>query len=123
MFVDDAPDDRQPETGAPPHGLGREEGIEDPRQDGRLHAAPIVGHAQPGVTARCKFPIADATCLRQVHGFQRHADAPGPLGAGILDGMHGVGHEIHDHLVQLRRVHADRQGVSGLPGFQHHAGG
>ena len=46
MFVDDAADDRKPDTGADARWFGAEERIEDARQQFRSNAGAVVGDVQ-----------------------------------------------------------------------------
>src|SRR6185295_4223089 len=79
----------EPEPGADPHTLGREAGIEDPREvRGRDPAAGILD-----VDADVAAVLDDA-----------HADR-----AALGDGLDGVHQQVHEHLVQLPGVTGDHR--------------
>jgi len=82
VVADDAVGDRQAEPRSLAHRLGREEGLEDAREIGRLDAFPGVGELENDVGA----------------GIAR-ADRDRALAA---DGLRGVHQEVHEHLAQLR---------------------
>ncbi len=118
VVEDDSVHEGQAKARARAHGLGGKKRIEDPLDLG-------VGHAQPGiddVDARVSRPqqVAHRAVALRVH-FDRcgaNDDA-----AGFADRLHRVGHEVGEHLVQLRRVSRDHDGFGrNLDGNRHPCG-
>ncbi|OPZ58737.1 MAG: hypothetical protein BWY87_01321 [Deltaproteobacteria bacterium ADurb.Bin510] len=89
-------------------GVGGEEGLADPGGHLGRHAAAIVCHAQ--------FPVAVALKLAGARTFRPEPPRPqidaDAAGAGS-DGVHGVGHEVDDELVELGGVALDEGLAAG----------
>ena len=75
MLLHDAVGNREPQAGAAPHGLGREERLEDVRQRVRRDAGAVVDH----------LGVHLAAVAGNVRG---HHDAP--TGLGLEHGLLGV---------------------------------
>ena len=111
VLFDDAIDRRQPQAGALTHLLGGEEGLEQVGQGGCINAAAVVAHRQQDIGALHSLDMVGAVPL--IDGDQIGLD--GDL-AGIADGVAGVDEQVHQDLVELRRIDVHLAGVaSRLP--------
>ena len=102
MFLHDAVDDRETQSGAYAHRLGGEEGIENARGNLRRNPRAIIAHLEGHP------PRGDAS--------RAHSDPA--AAAALLDGLLGVHQQIEHHLLQLVGI---RQGERKFPvQFQHY---
>ena len=97
VLLGGAVDGGQAEAGALADGLGGEEGLENVRDDFRLHAAAVVAHGQHGVAAGRQFAGGRAGGDAFRAGFQ--GDAP-----GRADGVARIDAEVGHGLVELAGI-------------------
>ena len=101
-----APQDAQHggEAQPPPRELGGEEGIEDPVPHLRRHAAAGITHLQGHVAPRGERQGGQqAAVVGLVHRLEAGPDRDEATDL-VPDGLGGVGHQIHDELLHLRRI-------------------
>src|SRR5713226_7401375 len=99
MVLHDAVDNREPESGALPLWLGGEERFKDVFHCSRGHAASVVGDRQPDVGTFLEFGAGAGKVGTYHDGFQPHIEY-----AAVLHSIGGIGSQIHQDLVHLRRV-------------------
>ena len=103
VLADDAVHHRQTQAGAAPRSLGGEEGLEDSLQGAGWMPTPVSRtvsstifrpghHSMPGGELRLGLHVAGADGER----------------AALGHGVPGVDAEVHQHLLQLRRITGDR---------------
>ena len=105
---DDAVHQRQPEPGADADLLGREERIEDALEHLRRDAAAGIADREADVARRpaACWSTPSAACRAST---PRRVTVSTP---SRLHRVHGVGAQVHHHLMDLRRV-AEHAGVAG----------
>src|SRR6266851_8867833 len=91
MFAHDAQHDGQPQSGPNTRGFGGEKGIEDPRQNDLRYSWPVIGDFQQHPALSDSFG----------------AEPDGAALAVLFDGLLGVTHQIHQHLLQMPRIALD----------------
>ena len=101
---DDAMYHRQAQARALSHRFGGEEGFEDARTRGFVHAAAIVVDADACITPRWQRPGRRGGCV-QHNSFQADVHRARVFAHGVP----GVGAKIHQHLLQLGGVGMDEQ--------------
>jgi hypothetical protein len=112
MRGDDAMRHREAQPRALPHRFRREERLEDARARLGVHAAAIVAHREARVASR-RQRRGDRPRARGVEldAFQPDLDAP----RAALERMPGVRAQVHQHLLDLRRVREHVQRPFGHP--------
>ena len=79
---------------------------------------PVSAIRSRTYSPRGRLPVVTSRALVQYDHIGRDRDA-----ADAFDGLHGVGAQVHHHLVQLRRV-AEHRGVAGRKRtLERHAAG
>ena len=106
MLVNDAVDDGQPQAGPLALDLGGEIGLEYLAQHAGVDATARVRDAQLNIAAGFEG-AARPRIIGQRSLLQRNPD----LARVRLDGVVGVGHQVHDDLVHLGRIGHHRAAV------------
>jgi len=101
-LLDDAVDGGQAEPRPLSLFLGGEKRIEKALLRLFVHACPCVAHREHGVRAGGHHRVAGHVGIVQNHVARFDGDLP-----STFDGVPGVHHEVHDHLLDLPPVHLD----------------
>ena len=91
---------RQAQARALPHLLGREERVEDAIERRSIHAGARVANCEPGIAPGFEHRRKSARAIAARDPVQRERDSSSTSGHGVP----GVGAEVQQHLVELRRV-------------------
>src|SRR5216683_5712269 len=103
MVGDDAVDDGKSEPGTFADIFRCEEGLENPIPGLGIHAAPGIRDPE----------ASEIAALREADGDRPHA---------VTDGLHGIGDQIYDDLLDLAGVGEDKRDIFELLAGQHHRG-